>query len=171
MTRIQQQVGKHGQKQAASILSGMGIEMVEEIGTPVKLLPVKFIPGFAHRKDVFRVIFGEKVSGDHRGVLPDGTSVLIETKTVLDGNLTWSHMREHQPDRLSRHAQIGRAVSLLVWVHSTGVYVMHWKRHVDKDFIGIEGFGYRKSITPERAQTLHHEFLEFMDIVIKDERM
>lgn len=171
MTRIQQQIGKHGQKQAASILSGMGIEMVEEIGTPVKLLPVKFIPGFANRKDVFRVIFGEKVSGDHRGVLPDGTSVLIETKTVLDGNLTWSHMREHQPDRLSRHAQIGRALSLLVWVHSTGVYVMHWKRYVDKDFIGIEGFGYRKSITPERAQALHREFLEFMDMVVKDERI
>lgn len=165
MTRIQQRIGKHGQQQAASVLSGMGIEMVEEIGTPVKLLPA---PGFAHRKDIFRVIFGEKVSGDHRGVLPDGTSVLIETKTVLDGNLTWSHMREHQPDRLSRHASIGRAISLLVWVHSTGVYVMQWKRHVDKDFIGIEGFGFRKSITPERAAELHREFMEFMELVIRD---
>jgi hypothetical protein len=149
--RQQQQVGKHGQQQAASYLSGLGLEMVEPIGTPVTLLP------FGGRKDVFRIIFGERVSGDHRALLSDGTSVLIETKTVYDGNLTYSHLREHQPERLSRHAGIGNALSLLVWVHHSGIYVMRWGRD------GIDSFGYRKSITPERAAKLHQECLAYLE--------
>lgn len=150
MTRIQQRIGKHGQQQAASYLSGIGLEMVEPIGTPVTLIQT------GTRKDVFRVIWGEKVSGDHRALLPDGTSVLIETKTVIDGNLTYSHLREHQPERLSRHASIGRAVSLLVWVHHSGIYVMRWSEN------GIEGFAPRKSITPKRAQELHDECMAIL---------
>jgi len=150
MTRSEQLIGKHGQQQAASCLAGMGLEMVEPIGTPVTLIP------FGLRKDVFRVVFGEKVSGDHRALLPDGTSVLIETKTVIDGNLTYSHLREHQPERLSRHASIGRAVSLLVWVHGSGIYVMQWKAD------GIEGFGFRKSVTPKRAMELHDQCAEYL---------
>jgi hypothetical protein len=151
--RMNQLVGKHGQATAASYLSGIGLEMVEPIGTPVTLLP------FGLRKDVFRVVFGEKVSGDHRALLPDGTSVLIETKTVTEGNLTYSHMREHQPERLSRHASIGRAVSLLVWVHHSGIYVMRWTAD------GIEGFAPRKSITPKRAAELHDECMKFLEVV------
>lgn len=150
MTRANQQLGKHGQQKAASYLAGIGLQMVEPIGTPVTLLP------FGLRKDVFRVIWGEKVSGDHRALLPDGASVLIETKTVIDGNLTFSHLREHQPERLSRHASIGRAVSLLVWVHSSGIYVMRWGAD------GIPGFEPRKSITPKRAEELHDETMLFL---------
>ncbi len=148
--RMNQRIGKHGQETAASYLSGFGLEMVEPIGTPVTLVSV------GGRKDVFRVIFGEKVSGDHRALLPDGTSVLIETKTVIDGNLTYSHLREHQPERLSRHASIGRAVSLLVWVHHSGIYVMCWGEN------GIEGFAPRKSIAPKRAQELHDECMALL---------
>jgi hypothetical protein len=147
---MNQLIGKHGQETAASYLSGFGLEMVEPIGTPVTLVSV------GGRKDVFRVIFGEKVSGDHRALLPDGTSVLIETKTVTDGNLTYSHMRDHQPERLSRHASIGRAVSLLVWVHHSGIYVMRWKSD------GIEGFAPRKSITQKMARALHDECMEYL---------
>lgn len=150
MARAQQSIGKHGQKQAASFLEGFGLLMVEPIGTPVTLLPA------GTRKDVFRVIWGEKVSGDHRALLPDGSSVLIETKTVIDGNLTYSHLREHQPERLSRHASIGQAVSLLVWVHSFGIYVMRWGAD------GIPGFEPRKSITPQRAEELHNETMVFL---------
>jgi hypothetical protein len=161
MTRIEQSIGKHGQKQAASYLADLGLEMVEEIGTPVITLPVKHIPGYAHRKDIFRVIYGEKVSGDHRALLPDGTSVLIETKTILDGNLPFSALRTHQPERLSRHASIGKALSLLVWVHHSGIYVMRWRKD------GIPGFGYRKSITPEMAHYLHDECMAYIEGEIK----
>ena len=157
MSRMEQQVGKHGQQQAASYLAGLGLEMVEPIGTPVTLIP------FGLRKDAFRVIFGEKVSGDHRALLPDGSSVLIETKTVYDGNLTYGHLREHQPDCLSRHASIGRAVSLLVWVHHSGIYVMRWTPD------GIGGFGFRKSITPERARQLHDECMEYLAERMREE--
>jgi hypothetical protein len=94
----------------------------------------------------FRVVFGERVSGDHRGVIEGtGQSVLAETKTILEGNLTWSKMREHQPERLTLHYELG-GLSLLVWVHSTGVYIMRWP---------IPGFAKpRDVITPARAAEL-----------------
>ena len=136
----QQRIGRAGQNQAAAILSKIGIEMVEQIGTPVHL-----IPAHEHRKDVFRVIFGEKVSGDHRGILYGGRSVLAETKTIMDGNLQYSQLREHQPGRLSAHATFG-GLSLLVWVHATGIFVMRWP---------IEGFEPGKGISPERARELN----------------
>ena len=143
--RAEQSVGKHGQNIAASSMSQLGIEMVEQIGTPVKLIPVD-----NHRKDVFRVVFGEKVSGDHRGILYGGRSVLAETNTILDRNLRYSDLREHQPGRLTSHATFG-GLSLLVWVHGSGVYIMEWP---------IEGFAEGKSITPEKAQSLRIENLE-----------
>ena len=132
MTRRNQHIGKEGEKRAANALRSKGVEMVEKIGTPVRI-----VPGRAP-------LWGEKVSGDHRGVLPGGTSVLAETKTIMDRNLVWSNLREHQPGRLTRHAELG-GISLLVWVHSTGVYVMLWP---------VEGFGPRKSISPDRASEL-----------------
>jgi hypothetical protein len=140
--REEQQIGKHGQNMAASALSRIGIEMVEEIGTPVKLIPAS-----AQRRDVFRVVFGEKVSGDHRGILHGGISVLAETKTILDRNLRYSDLREHQPGRLTGHTKLG-GVSLLVWVHNTGIYIMRWP---------VEGFVSGKSITVEMAQKLNIE--------------
>ncbi len=140
MTRAQDRTGKQGQNLAASALRMLGIEMVEKIGTPVKLIPVQY----QGRKDVYRVIWGEKVSGDHRGILPNGRSVLAETKTILDRNLRWSDLREHQPGRLDQHNQHG-GLTLLVWVHSSGVYIMQWP---------VLGFGEGKSITPEQAQEL-----------------
>ncbi len=148
--REEQNIGKHGQNLAASALSWIGVEMVEQIGTPVKLIPVA-----SQRKDVFRVIFGEKVSGDHRGILYGGRSVLAETKTILDRNLRYSDLREHQPGRLSSHATFG-GLSLLVWVHNTGVYIMQWP---------IEGFVEGKSISPERALELNIENIEELQVM------
>jgi len=124
---------------AAAALRQLGIEMVEQIGTPVHL-----IPAHGTRKDVFRVAYGEKVSGDHRGILPGGRSVLAETKTILDRNLRWSDLRDHQPDRLSEHAQHG-GLSLLVWVHHTGVHVMRWP---------ILGFAPGEGMPPEFAMSI-----------------
>lgn len=132
MTRHEQRIGKEGEALAESALRQIGLEMIEKIGTPVRI-----IPGRAP-------IWGEKVSGDYRALLPGGISVLIECKTIMDRNLVWSDLREHQPGCLTRHAELG-GISLLVWVHTSGVYVMQWP---------IDGFGPRKNISPERASEL-----------------
>ena len=147
----EQRIGKHGQNVARSVLSGRcAINMVEKIGTPVVLIPLN-LKGISN---AFRVIFEEKVSGDHRGIIGNGISVLAETKTVLEGNLQYGHLRDHQPARLDEHAQNG-GISLLVWVHESGhAYVMRWP---------IEGFGPGRSITPERAQELDCETVAFLD--------
>lgn len=136
----EQQIGKNGEQAARSVLDGLGLEMIEKIGTPVKLSPV---PGA--RKNVYQVSFGEKVAADHRALLPDGRSVLIEVKTIYDRNLVWSDLREHQPAKLQQHANLN-GLSLLVWVHDSGVYVMRFP---------IEGFGPGKGITPAQAQNIH----------------
>ena len=136
----EQQIGKNGEQTARSVLDGLGLEMIEKIGTPVKLSPV---PGA--RKNVYQVSFGEKVAADHRALLPDGRSVLIEVKTIYDRNLVWSDLREHQPAKLQQHASLN-GLSLLVWVHDSGVYVMRFP---------IEGFGPGKGITPAQAQNIH----------------
>ena len=143
MSKAQDTIGKQGQEIAAAALRRIGVNMIEKIGTPVKVIP----KGMKDRVQVFQVIWGEKVSGDHRGILDDGTSVLAETKTILDRNLRWSDLREHQPDRLTEHHNHG-GLSLLVWVHSEGTYVMEWP------IIGFEKE--RDSLLPTEAA--------FMDI-------
>jgi hypothetical protein len=125
----------------------MGLEMIEQIGTPMLLIPVR-----NGRKQVFQVIFGEKVAGDHRAILPGGRSVLIEVKTIHDRNLVWSDLRDHQPDKLKEHESFG-GLSLLVWVHAPDVYVMRFP---------IEGFGAGKGITPERATDIHRQTAEYL---------
>ena len=135
----EQQRGKQGQLIAAAALRGMGIHMVEKIATPVLLIP------HTKHKGWFRVVYEEPVSGDHRGILDDGTSVLAETKTILDHNLRWSDLREHQPARLTEHNQ-HNGLSLLCWVQSEGVFIMAWP------ILGFEKE--RDSITPEEAKFL-----------------
>lgn len=147
--RREQQIGANGEHLAAQVLTGLGILMVEKIGTPVKLLP-------SGRKDnTFRVVYGEKVSGDHRGIMPDGRSVLVECKTIMDRNLSWSDLRDHQPGRLSEHAE-HHGLSLLVWVHSTGVYVMEWS-HAKKNF------GPKHPLKPETAIIIDFCTRELLD--------
>lgn len=133
----EQTIGKQGQNLAAAELRSIGIEMVEKIATPVLLIPS------AH-KGLFRPVFEEPVSGDHRGILHDGTSVLAETKTIMDRNLRYSDLRDHQPARLTEHVSWG-GLSLLVWVHSEGIYIMQWP---------IFGFKPGTSISPKNAQFL-----------------
>lgn len=147
MSRREHVAGKHGQILARSVLSGMGFQMIEEIGTPMRLIPVKSL-----RSNVYQVIFGEKVAGDHRALLPNGRSVLIEVKTIYERNLVWSDLREHQPAKLSEHDLWG-GLSLLVWVHDSGVYVMMFP---------VDGFGPGKGITAVRAAELHEETKRFL---------
>ena len=137
MTRQQQRIGKYGEGQAAGALHRVGVEMVERIATPVITNGTRIIA------------YGERVSGDHRGILPGGRSVLAETKTILDRNLRYSDLREHQPERLARHAEHG-GLSLLVWVHHSGVYVIKFP---------IAGFERGKSLTIEQARKLQIEVI------------
>lgn len=140
MSRKEAKIGKAGENLAANRIRSLGIEMVEEIGTPftiVKSKPNNWFQGF----------FGKKVSGDTRGVIPGtGRSVLVETKTIMDRNLRWSDLREHQPERLSQHAELG-GWSLLVWVHHTGIYIFEWP-------IPESDFRPGKSMTIEVAKRL-----------------
>ena len=137
-----QRIGAAGEDQAARALSRIGVEMVEKIATPVKISRASGRP----------VVMGwdEKVSGDHRGILYGGRSVLAETKTIMDRNLRYSDLRPHQPERLKIHATFG-GLSLLVWIHHSGIYIMEFP---------IDGFESGKSITPEQAARLNIETLE-----------
>jgi len=131
-------IGNHGENLAKSVLASRGVLMVEKIGTPIKAL--------RQRSGLYKVVWEEKVSGDHRGIMYDGRSVLAETKTVLTRNLRWSDFSEHQPLRLAEHRKF--AVSLLVWVHETGTFVL--------DFAFPNGdFGPGHGLTPNRARVLN----------------
>jgi len=147
MTRREQLIGKDGEQLARSVLDGLGLEFIEKIGTPVKLIPVP-----SSRKNVYQVIFGEKVAADHRAMLPDGRSVLVEVKTVYDRNLVWSDLRDHQPAKLQQHAEFN-GLSLLVWVHDSGVFVMRFP---------IEGFGPGKGINAYQAEILHADTVRYI---------
>lgn len=140
MSKYEQETGKHGEQTARSVLDGLGLEFIEKIGTPVKTLTVRGAP-----KGLYKVIWGERVAGDHRAMFPNGRSVLIEVKTILDRNLVWSDLRDHQPMKLQQHADFN-GLSLLVWVHDFGVYVMQFP---------VPGFGPGKGITPAQA-SIHH---------------
>lgn len=155
--KTEQQTGKHGEQLARSYLSGLGLEMIEHVGTPVHLskLPANWLASFvpAHvRTSIFRVIFGEKVAADWRAMLPDGTSVLIEVKTIYDRNLVWSDLRDHQPGKLQEHADFN-GLSLLVWVNHHGPHVMRWP---------VDGFKSGKGITPEQAVKHHAETVRYI---------
>ena len=151
MSNLQKIRGEQGQSIAARALEGLGVNMVERIGSPVKLIPCHL----GARRDVYRVVWGEKVSGDHRGLLANGVSILAETKTILDRNLRYSDLREHQPGKLQEHSD-SNGISFLVWVHSSGVYIMRWP---------IDGFGPGKSIGVDRAESEHRATAVYMNMV------
>jgi hypothetical protein len=150
--RREQIIGKNGEQTARSVLHGLGLEMIEKVGTPVRLIPVSQKISRNDPRAAYHVIFGEKVAADHRAMFPDGCSVLIEVKTVYDRNLVWSDLREHQPGKLSQHTALN-GLSLLVWVHDSGVYVMRWP---------VDGFRPGKGITPHQAAVHHDRTLQYI---------
>lgn len=140
MTRHGKQIGNAGEDLARKVLSARGVRMVQEIGTPTHVRKFGSVP------NVFIVRWGEKVAGDHRGIMENGISVLAEVKTITGRNLRWSDLSAHQPIYLSYHKTMN-GISLLVWVHETGCYVMDW------NFPSAD-FGIKKSLTPEKAKSL-----------------
>jgi hypothetical protein len=142
MSRAQQKQGAHGEELAEHVLSSLGVRMIEKIATPVRL--VKNPRGDGS----FFVRYEAAVSGDRRAIMGDGRSVLVEVKTIMDRNLSWSDLREHQPAALSYHTENG-GLTLLVWVHQPGIFVLEWP-------IDDEDFRPGHTLTPERA-SVHDE--------------
>lgn len=138
MSRVSQSIGAAGDEQGAAALARMGVLLLERVSTPIRRIP------HPTQREYCKVIYGEPVSGDWRGVWVDGTSVLVEIKTAMDRNLVWSDFKPHQPGALSAHAEL--AMSLLVWVSSAGIFVLHWP---------VPGFGPGHGLTVERARELN----------------
>ncbi len=106
-------IGEEGQEWTTNILNQRGFHMVERIGTPAK-------------KVNGRMIFLEKVSGDHRALGSGGRSVLVETKTRLsDDRLRYHFFEEHQREALQQHHELG-GFSLVSWVSEHGIFLLRW---------------------------------------------
>jgi len=131
-------IGNQGEEIAAMQLRMLGVNMVETIYTGWRVVRWVNRP-----KRVAIIVPYEKVSGDLRGVLPDGRSVLVEVKTYDGDTLAHSKLKPHQVAALQEHYD-NFGVSLLVWVNRGNVFVMAWP---------IEGFKKGKSIHYLDAQT------------------
>lgn len=143
MKNQSKRIGNAGEEKAARILGRLGIHMVEEIATPIVIIKSRKIGRFWW----YRIKWKKKVSADHNGILADGTRVLVEVKTIKDANLVWTDLKPHQPGRLTMNAEYN-GVSLLVWIHRSGNYVLRWP---------VPGFRKGKGITPEKAAELNIE--------------
>lgn len=162
--RAKQRQGAVGQSVATLALHRLGVQMAEEIATPVILKPArKPIQG---KPTPFYVTYGKKVSGDHRGVMPGGRSVLAETKSMRGERLVYSDLREHQPERLSEHAELG-GLSLLIWASEYGTFVMEWPVLLKIGFKPGKGIGIDQAKTLDIVQLLPVEQkLNLGDLVV-----
>lgn len=154
--RINQNRGGQGESIAANVLFARGLAMVEKIGTPTKKIPLEQSGKKLLRKlgintrDLYHVKFGEKVSGDRRAIIPEyGISVLVEVKTRLDSKLSTSDFEKHQLQALTTHVENG-GISLIVWVHESGVYVLNYP---------INGWGKNYPLSPEQARIVDIQYI------------
>jgi hypothetical protein len=141
MSKTSKTIGAAGEDQGEAALARVGVFQIEKIGTPAKYIPIN---AKLTLQSIFKIVFGEKVIGDRRGVARGGLSVLAEVKTCFDRNLQWSDLRPHQPKGLTDHDALG-GISLIVWVTDNGVHVMRWP---------IDGFGPGKGLTKEKADSI-----------------
>jgi hypothetical protein len=136
--RRNQRRGKTGEEIAELLLRAAGVQMVEKIATPYVITNVMKRNG----QTWVQMRHSEKVSGDRRGIMPDGRRVLCEVK-VRSGNLRKSDFEPHQREALSQNHRFG-GVSLVVWVHPDDNFLLRWPfPQFDKA---------RASIRPEDAE-------------------
>ena len=119
-----QQIGKAGEELAGYLLRLIGVEMIESIATPKRMIPYEdergnIIPG------VFKVIFSEKVSGDWRGLLSGGRGVHCEVKVRNKERLNYSDLEYHQSAWLDEYAALG-GVAVLIWVCLNSQFILKW---------------------------------------------
>ena len=123
--RRNQAVGKEAEKLVIGVLQSHGLNMVEKIGTPVRMIPYRTNTGHKPR-GVFRVIFGDQVSGDIRAFTPDGQGVLVEVKYTGDiDRFQFSRLEDHQVSSLWDCLKTG-GLPLLAWVNDWGVHILRW---------------------------------------------
>jgi len=114
--------GKEAEKIAIYALNTIGINMVEKIGTPIRIIDKIIIRG----RSYYSLIWGDKVSGDFRGIIKgSGRSVLAEVKFRSGEKLKLSDLEKHQINALDLHNELG-GLSLLVWVNDDNVFVLRW---------------------------------------------
>lgn len=131
-----QQIGADGEGIAEAALKAYGVRMVEKITTP-------FVIVDRREGGWVRIKRKEKVSGDRRGVMGDGSGrrVLAEVKSTSGDRIQWSRLGDHQVQALDENHRLG-AVSLLVVVFSQQAFVLRWP---------VDGFIPRTSITIDDA--------------------
>ena len=115
MGRKSQKAGKRGEAHALAAFSRLGIEMPEEVATPVILVKS------ARDPRAFIVRYRSRVNGDIRGIIPGlGRRVVAEAKWHPKERFQYSIMTkhgEHQIAWLDRNRELG-GISLLVWVRN-----------------------------------------------------
>jgi hypothetical protein len=131
-----QAIGKTGEAIARLLLESAGVKMVERIATPI-VVTGKQQGGW------MQFAYAEKVSGDWRGMMPDGRRVLCEVK-ARDGRLRWSDLQPHQRRALDEN-HLYHGVSLLIWIHPDDQVILRWP---------VLGFGPRVSLSLDQAQQL-----------------
>jgi hypothetical protein len=135
--------GKAGEKLALTVMRSLGFKNLQQIGTPVRLIPPS---GKQQRRDFFRrIIWGEKVRGDIWGIESEtGKSVLVEVKTYDGDRLVFSALDPHQVEALNSQVSCN-GLAFLVWVSFNGIFVLEWP---------IPGFEPRTSLSLEKAERL-----------------
>lgn len=118
--RRNQRKGKAGEQVAEFLLRQRGVRMVEQIATPYNVIAARTIGG----QRWARIVRTKQVSGDRRGIMPDGRRVLCEVK-VRDGNLRKSDFETHQLEALRDNDHWG-GVSLVAWIHPDGNLLLRW---------------------------------------------
>ena len=128
--KAQQRQGAIGENHAAAALARLGVRMVTKKETPTRI-----VGG--------RVIRYKKADADFDGIYPPtGQRVLVEVKARDGETLPWSELRSHQINRLDENEDC-RGISLLVWAHSAGTFVLRWP---------ITNFGPGRSVALEYAK-------------------
>lgn len=122
-------------------LRSIGVLMVERVHTPWRIERSRGRNGQPSRITAAYPL--QKVSGDFRGILPGGRSVMCEVKRV--DVLRFSEFDKHQVEALNDHAQLG-GLSLIGWCFPGGDAVLAWP---------VPGFNPRTSLSVETARALN----------------
>ncbi len=126
--RMRQRKGALAEQQAILALKAKGVAIPEPIATPIRILGTKK----DNRNQVWhRIAYGQKVSGDVKGILPVqigaekiGIGVLAETKSPPD-KLSITDFRKHQlPGLMEHHNAYG--IALIVWVSDYGLFTLRY---------------------------------------------
>ena len=138
--------GKRGQEEAEAMLVALGVRMVAEIATPIKV-----VGRHPRDKGYVRIAYAEKVAGDINGVMGDGSGrrVLCEVKSTADDKLGIGKLTDNQQKRLQENHELN-GVSLVSWVAPHGSYILRWP---------VDGWRSGKPLDEDKARRWNVEAL------------